>query len=96
MPTNVTNEPAMDKPDKHPKHVTIHIDKQTFKVEGESITAEQLRALPTPPIGADRDLYLETHGHGDDQLIEAGATVCLVHGMHFFTAPTAITPGCAS
>lgn len=90
-------ETVKDKPEKRPKHVTIHIDKQTFKDEGESITAEALRALPTPDIGADRDLYLETHGHGDDTLIEPGSTVCLVNGMHLFTAPAAITPGrCAA
>ena len=28
-------ETVKDKPQKRPKHVTIHIDKQTFKVEGE-------------------------------------------------------------
>ena len=91
-----TRDTVKDKPNKPPKHVTIHIDKQTFKVDGESITAEALRALPTPDIGADRDLYLETHGSGDDKLIEPGETVCLVQGMHFFTAPASITPGCAA
>lgn len=91
-----TRETVKDKPEKGPKHVTIHIDKHTFKVEGESITAEALRTLPDPDIGADRDLYLETHGPGEDQLIEAGTTVTLDEGMHFFTAPAAITPGCAA
>lgn len=91
-----TQRTTKDKPEKHPKHVTIHIDKQKFKVEGESIMAEQLRALPEPDIGADRDLYLETHGHGDDKLIEAGATICLEDGMHFFTAPATISPGRAA
>jgi hypothetical protein len=89
-------ETVKDKPEKGPKHVTIHIDKETFKVEGESITAEALRALPEPDIGADRDVYLETHGPGEDELVEAGESVPLREGMHFFTAPAAITPGCAS
>ena len=76
--------------------MTIHIDKQTFKVDAESITAEQLRALPDPDIGPDRDLYLEMHGPGEDDLIEPGTTVQLKNGMHFFTAPATITPGCAA
>lgn len=91
-----TKETVKDKPEKGPKHVTIHIDKENFKVEDDSITAEALRALPEPDIGADRDLYLETHGAGEDELVEAGAIVPLREGMHFFTAPAAITPGCAS
>jgi Multiubiquitin len=91
-----THDAVKDRPEKGPKHVTIHIDKETFKVEGESITAEELRALPNPDIGADRDLYLETHGRGDDTLIQAGMSVPLDEGMHFFTAPAAITPGCAA
>jgi hypothetical protein len=89
-------ESVKNKPEKGPKHVTIHIDKETFKVEGESITAEALRTLPEPDIGDDRDLYLETHGAGEDTLIEHGTSVPLDHGMHFFTAPAAITPGCAA
>lgn len=91
-----TEDTVKDKPEKGPKQVTIHIHKQAFKVEGESITAEALRALPDPDIGADRDLYLETHGPGEDDLIEAGESVRLDNGMHLFTAPAAIRPGHAS
>lgn len=78
---------------KDPKPITIQIDHAMFKVSKDSLTAEELRALPDPDIGPDRDLYLEVRGPGDDELIEAGERVRLKNGMHFFTAPAAITPG---
>ena len=78
---------------KRDEKVTIHIDKQRYKVDEERITAEALRAIPQPPVGPDRDLYLETQGPGDDVLIEPGSTIVLEEGMRFFTAPSTITPG---
>lgn len=76
-----------------PKHVTIHIDHEEFKVEATSLTGQQLRDLPDPPIGPDRDLYLEIHGKKDDDLIENTQAVELKDGMRFFTAPAHINPG---
>jgi hypothetical protein len=79
-----------------PDQFTIHIDQHVFKVAPIAMTAEELRALPDPPIGPDRDLYLEAPGHSEDELIQAGRRVELKNGMHFFTAPSAITPGRAA
>jgi hypothetical protein len=79
-----------------PKQVTIHIDHEQFKVNADSLTGQQLRALPDPDIGPDRDLYLEVPGPGEDELINADQRVPLKDGMHFFTAPAAITPGRAA
>jgi hypothetical protein len=73
--------------------ITIHIDKQPFRVPEGTMTAEALRALPTPRIGPDRDLYLEVKGPGEDVLIEPGTSVVLEEAMHFFSAPSTITPG---
>ena len=87
-----SSSPARDKV----RLVVIHIDKETFKVDGPTITAEQLRALPDPDIGGDRDLYLEVPGPGDDVLVAAGEVVTLKNGQHFFTAPSTITPGHAA
>jgi hypothetical protein len=52
-----------------------------------------LRALPDPDIGPEFDLWLEIPG-GEDRRIESGEEVKLKEGMHFFTAPSVINPGC--
>ncbi len=75
-----------------PKEAVIFIDKVQFKVPESRLPGAQLRQLPTPPIGPDRDLYEEVPGGedlpvGDDQAVE------LKDGMHFFTTPHSITPG---
>lgn len=85
-----------DTTDNHPKNIEITIDHQAFLVPKEEMTAEELRALPDPDIGPDRDLYLEGKGDQDDDLIETGAAIKLKKGLHFFTAPATITPGRAS
>ena len=78
---------------KKPEHeITVHIDRKPFKVEAEELTGTQLRALPTPPIGADYDLYLEVPG-GEDELIADGQEVKLKEGVHFFSTQRHITPG---
>lgn len=85
--------PGSDK--KTEQHV-IHIDRNQYKVAADELTGEALRALPTPPIGDDRDLFLEHAGEADDQLVGRHDVIKLKNGMHFFTAPTTIAPGCAA
>jgi hypothetical protein len=77
--------------DRGDKTFPIHIDKQMFKVEG-SMTGAQLRALPDPPIGRDRELYRVLPG-GDDQVVGDADLIELHPGEHFVTAPRNITPG---
>ena len=77
----------------HEKRITIHIDRAEFKVMAESMTGADLRNLPTPAIGQDRDLFLQIPGPGDDRLIGDSEVVNLKDGMHFFTTPRVITPG---
>lgn len=72
---------------------TIKIDKETFHVEEASMTGEELRGLPTPAIGADRDLFLVVPGPADDILVGNEQSIELKDGMHFFTAPSTINPG---
>jgi hypothetical protein len=74
------------------KETVIFIDKKQFKVAAESLTGAQLRQLPHPPIGDDRDLYREVPG-GEDVLVGDGDAVQLKDGMHFFTTPHTINPG---
>jgi hypothetical protein len=71
----------------------IKIDRDKFEVEGPTITGAQLRQLPTPPIGADRDLFLTVPGPGDDLLVKNGDVIELEKHLRFFTAPAHITPG---
>ncbi|HEX7802600.1 MAG TPA: multiubiquitin domain-containing protein [Pseudoxanthomonas sp.] len=81
--------PDTHKPD---KHTNIQIDRVHYKVEGNRLTGQQLRDLPTPPITADRDLFLVVPG-AQDRKIGADEKVELHDGMRFFTAPGHINPG---
>lgn len=73
--------------------VTIHIDKEVFHVEQESMTGAEMRQLPKPPIGPERDLFLVVPGPADDIRVEDNQEIELKDGMHFFTAPSTINPG---
>lgn len=75
------------------KRITIKIDKETFRVDVEQMTGAELRQLPDPPIGTDRDLFLIKPGPAEDERIADDQTVALKNGMHFFTAPSTINPG---
>jgi hypothetical protein len=55
--------------------VPILIDGTRYVAPQREMTGAQLRALPTPPIGADRDLWLDLDGGldrvvGDDEIVE--------------------------
>lgn len=75
-----------------PERITIQIDRVHYEVDVKQMTGEQLRHLPQPPIGPDRDLFEVVPGHsdrkiGDDEEVE------LRNGTRFFTAPAHINPG---
>ncbi len=70
----------------------IHIDRVHFTVHVEAMTGAELRQLPTPPIGADRDLFEVVPG-GVDRKIGDSDSVPLRNGQRFFTAPAQINPG---
>jgi hypothetical protein len=77
-----------------PEHkINIFIDRVKFETHTSSMTGAELRALPTPPVGTDRDLFLDLQGPGDDAKIGDTETVQLKNGMHFYTAPKTINPG---
>lgn len=80
-----------DKPDKqHEFH--IQIDRVHFTVTQEQMTGAELRALPQPPIGQERDLFEVVPGHPDRKL-ENDTVVEIRDGKRFFTAPAQINPG---
>jgi len=83
----------MNVPNDKPVTFAIHIDRAEFKVSSGSMTGVQLRALPSPPIDANYDLYLKVPGPQDDQVIANDQVVTLSNGMHFVTAPSKVTAG---
>jgi len=70
----------------------IKIDRSEFKVAQAALTGAQLRALPNPDIGAERDLFEVVPG-GSDRKIELTEVVKMRDGLRFFTAPAQINPG---
>jgi hypothetical protein len=70
----------------------IFVDKKKFEVKAGSLTGAEIRHLPQPPIGEERNLYLEVPG-GEDELIKDDQRVELKNGMHFFSVPKHINPG---
>lgn len=82
---------APDRP-KPEKGAVIKIDRAEYTVHEKSLTGAQLRTLPRPPIGAERDLFEVVPG-GTDRKIENSTVVKIRDGMRFFTAPAQINPG---
>ena len=74
------------------KEFHIQIDRVHFTVTQPQLTGLQLRQIPTPPIGPDRDLFEVVPG-GTDRKIADNDTVQIRDGERFFTAPAQINPG---
>jgi len=76
----------------HGPEFHIQIDREHFTVQQRTLTGAQLRQLPTPPIGPDRDLFEVVPGQ-PDRKIENNQPVEMHDGLRFFTAPAQINPG---
>jgi len=79
-----------DRDDK--KDITIFIDGKGYETREHELTGIEIRHLATPPIGQDRDLWLE-RPNGMDKLIGDQEEVHLRDGTRFFTVPRVINPG---
>jgi len=75
-----------------PQKFQIQIDRTHFTVTVPQMTGQQLRQLPTPPVGSDRDLFEVVPG-GSDKKIGDNDVVEMRNGLRFFTAPAQINPG---
>lgn len=89
-----------DQPDKesqeHPaKGYRIQIDRNHYTVTQSQMTGAELRRVPDPPVGSDRDLFEVVPG-GTDRKIADSDVVQIHNGQRFFTAPTQINPGASS
>jgi len=80
-----------DRPDR-PKVFHIKIDRTAYEVRQPVLAGAELRRLPEPDIGPDRDLFEVVPG-GSDLKIEVDAKVEMRNGLRFFTAPAQINPG---
>jgi hypothetical protein len=49
--------PEAESPETHSKGFHIKIDRVEYRVGEEELTGAQLRQLPKPPIGPERDLF---------------------------------------
>lgn len=77
----------------HEHGISIHINDQHVFAPKECMTGTELRHLVTPPIGPDRDFYLEVPGPGLDLLIADNEEAHIKDGMHFYDAPKTVNPG---
>ena len=80
-----------NKPDT-PGKVPILIDGQKVHPDRGSLSGSDIRMLVSPPLGTDRDLWLDEEG-SLDTLVEDGDVVELRPQMRFFTVPRVINPG---
>jgi hypothetical protein len=87
----MTHDEQTERPD-HPQKFQIQIDRTHFTVTYPQMTGSQLRQLPNPPIGPDRDLFEVVPG-GSDKKIGDNEVVEIRNGLRFFTAPAQINPG---
>ncbi len=70
----------------------IRIDRIEYKVHEDHLSGAQLRKLPDPDIGPDRDLFEVVPGNPDHK-VELTEQVQIRNGQRFFTAPAHINPG---
>jgi len=85
----------MEKSDAEPRQqsgISVIIDGVTCFAPRRQLTGAELRQLPEPQVGPDRDLWQEADG-GLDSIIHPGDRVDLHPQMRFFTVPKVINPG---
>ena len=83
--------PSLEKPDPD-KTYEIQIDRTMYTLRENRVTGAYLRALPTPPIPPERDLFEIVPGR-PDRKVENDDRILVQDGLRFFTAPNTINPG---
>ncbi len=72
--------------------VRIFIDKERIRAPQQALTGAEIRELTDPPIGDDRDLWLDVPD-ALDELVEDQAEIEIRKGLRFFTVSRHINPG---
>ncbi len=75
-----------------PEKLPIFIDGARYEAHSHELTGAQVRALAKPPVGEDRDLWLDIVDKLDE-LIPDDKVVEIEAKMRFFTVPRVINPG---
>lgn len=70
----------------------IQIDRVHYEVTQDEMTGADLRRVPDPDIGPERDLFEVVPGQPDRKLADTDV-VEIRNGKRFFTAPGQINPG---
>ena len=70
----------------------IQIDRVHYTVHEAQMSGAEIRAVPDPDIGPERDLFEVVPGHSDRK-IENADVIEMSNGKRFFTAPAHINPG---
>jgi hypothetical protein len=76
-------------PESGASKITIHIDKQPYKVAPGPTAVATLRQLPQPPVATGREIWLDIDDAQDEKLDDTG-TIDLIEGLRFFTRSTAL------
>lgn len=84
--------PSNGQGQKKPHEFHIQIDRVHFTVTQTEMNGAELRALPNPPIGPERDLFEVVPGQPDRKLSN-DSVVEIRDGKRLFTAPGQINPG---
>lgn len=71
-------------PEPRAAKITIHIDKQPYKVKPGLAPVATLRQLPEPPVPASRDIWLDIDD-AQDEILDNEGSIDLADGMRFFT-----------
>lgn len=83
----------IEQEEQNPKEAfEIQIDRTHYKVHRERMTGLEIRHVPSPPIGPDRDLFEVVPGGSDLKILD-DTVVEIRNGLRFFTAPAQINPG---
>jgi hypothetical protein len=89
----MANDNQNQENDKHEElEFHIQIDRKPYTVDKREMTGAEIRMIPTPHIGDDRDLFEVVPDH-HDRKIENDTVVEMRDGLRFFTAPRHINPG---
>jgi hypothetical protein len=70
----------------------IQIDRAHYEITQDEMTGADLRRVPDPDVGPERDLFEVVPGQPDRKLADTDV-VEIRNGKRFFTAPGQINPG---
>lgn len=77
----------------HSHEIPITIDKKHYKIPEDQNPVKGQKLYELGSVGDNYDLWLRSHGHEDDLLIQPNEDITLKPGMVFYSAKKDISPG---